>query len=583
MGNSMLYSILKDDKPENTIKKIKKIIDSLGLKLKEDFFIDNETYAPVSLRLSIKNYPNIGTNGKGTCKVNALASAYAEFIERLQNLILLPYNLKYLYMLPDKIERKTNISYDERFLQEYFHNKLLIYDKIKDEKGNYDNLLFCSFFGLKKQKVYNLPYNIICRIKGSNGMAAGNTLEEAIVQGLSEICERYAIKEILLNKRIMPDIPKTVYFRYEVIKNIINYLETNNFTVYIKDASLYGKIPVVAAIIEDTINNIFCISVGSHPSLPIAIERTLTEFTQGRLLSVFRKFNFIGYTCYSKEKLEYVSIENIYQSLLQHKIFYEKTSELEKLFFNKNYSYQFSDKAWIKENKFYTNKDLFKFLVNKVLNIAEDIYIRDVSFLKFPTVDIFVPQMSDVINYTYKNLLNENLDNFWSFYNKNINKENYNLDSLLKLAEIYSFTDYSKSKKIFNVPYEYIALLCSLVLKDSARVVKYIKIILGQNRLLNNYTDEQILTFYIIKDYYTYLNSGKAAQCIKEELKRKYNKNNLNYAFDVIEKLTFEMILDIVIKKEKTKSFRNKKFIEKLEESYKKNVPNQYDLRKLVY
>lgn len=577
----MLYSILKDDEPKNTVNIIKNILNDLHLELNEEVFIDDEKSSPVSVRLSLKNNYLIGTNGKGTSRENALASAYAEFIERLQNLILIPENLKYLYIIPDKTENENNIRSWDNKLKKYFNSKLTLYRKFKDRKGTYDKLLFCPFYSVKKQDVYSLPYNVISRIKGSNGMSAGNTLEEAIVQGLSEVCERYALRKIIINKKPLPSFPKETYLKYENIKRIINYFNDNGFNVHIKDASLDGKIPVVCSIIEDTKNNIFCPSFGAHPSLPIAIERTLTEFTQGLMLSKLRKVNLIGYPCYSKEKIKYTSSEDMYLSLFQRKIAYEKDSKVGKLFFDYEPSFNYFEGTWISENKSYNNKELLKFLTDKVLNIADDIYIRNVSFLGFPSVDIFVPELSDVIPYKEKQLLLENLDNLWAVYNQNPNKEDYNIHSLLQLAEKYSFNEISKSKKIFRVPFEYIALLCSIVLNDSGRAIKYVDVILGQNKYNQFYTEEQISTFKIIKDYYLYAKKSETADCIKSMLKKKYKKNDVDYAVQVIDELTYEMVLDIVLKKGKPKHFANKRLLKKLENKYKKNLPNQMLLKNI--
>jgi ribosomal protein S12 methylthiotransferase accessory factor YcaO len=36
-----------------------------------------------------------------------------------------------------------------------------------------------------------VPHNLLALCNGSTGLAAGNTIEEALTQGLSEICEHY--------------------------------------------------------------------------------------------------------------------------------------------------------------------------------------------------------------------------------------------------------------------------------------------------------------------------------------------------------------------------------------------------------
>lgn len=560
----MLYSILKDDEPKNTVEKIKKILKTLNINLEENFYVDNDCNAPISLRLNIKNNWHLGTNGKGTSKENALASAYAEFIERLQNLFLFDDYNDVVYLVPDKTKVEKTVNFDNENLEKYFNKKLLIHKKLKKNNEFYDENYLFPFFSIKEQKNYNIPYNILVRTKGSNGMAAGNTMEEALVQGLSEVCERYALKKIIEGELLLKEIPKESYLKYENIKKMILYYENNGFKIYIKDATLNGKVPVVCTIIEDIKNNIFCPSFGAHPSFPIAIERTLTEFAQGMMLSKFRKYNFIGYSFYSKEKLKYTSKQNIYKALFMHKVAFEKIPKFEKQFFDNNISSVIPDNTFILENKKYNNKELLSFLTNRILKFSDDIYIRDVSFLGFPSVDIFIPNITDIAEYNEKNIKNRMLDIYWSVYHKNSDKESYNIYSLLKLAELFSFTDTLTSSKVFQIPFEYIALLCSLVLKDSRKIIKYIDVIFGQNRIQENYEENQILTFKIIKDFYN-----------KKELHKKYKKADIDYALDVINNLTFDDVLNISIKKQKIKTLKMKMLFQKLERLYKKNMPNQ--------
>ncbi len=576
----MNYSILKDDKPENTVKRIKKILDDLNIELQEQFYINNDISAPESVRVILKDNLYIGTNGKGTSKENALASAYAEFMERLQNLILFSFE-KYMDIIPDRINDGKNIKFDNDNLNKYFKNKISVYKNIKSTNKNFDNFFCCPFFSVKKQKVYNLPYNIISRVNGSNGMASGNTLQEAIVQGLSEICERYAMREIILNKHPMAEISENIYLKYDNIKRIINYYNKKGFKVYIKDASLNGKLPVVCTVFEDTTNNIYSISFGSHPSLPIAIERTLTEFLQGIILKDNNQLQNLQYECYSSTKLRYTSLENIYHSSVHRRTFYERTAKLDKIFFNNDTTSSFYKDAFIQEDEFADNKILLEFLTNKVLNISDDIYIRDVSFLGFPSVYIFVPNMSDVYDYTRKFLSTKLLEFFWLRYSINSDKKYYNIENLLKHSEIYSFLNDLNSRIIFNVPSEYIALLCSIVLKKTNKIIKYTNIIFAQHRFVPYFTNEQLLTLKIIKEYYTSIKHNENTNSIISKLKEKYPKEEVNYALEVINELTFEMVMDIVVKKEKLKIFSNKKFIKKLSTAYNNNIPNQNDLKEL--
>ena len=84
----------KECKPEETVKKIKRILKKFKINVieKEIININNSFY---STRVELKEIKGVGTNGKGITKEYALASAYAEFMERLQSNFLLKSSFWY--------------------------------------------------------------------------------------------------------------------------------------------------------------------------------------------------------------------------------------------------------------------------------------------------------------------------------------------------------------------------------------------------------------------------------------------------------------------------------------------------------
>lgn len=566
----MQYSIIKDEKPVNTVEKIKKVLKSLKINLIEEYY--NENSIPVSVRLCFNNNRFFGTNGKGTCKINATASAYAEFMERIQNLYIHWNWYDISQIIPDRICVKKYVKYDNENIKKYFHKKVQIFEKLKKNNIHQEDLVLLPFYGVKTKNVTNLPYNIISKMKGTNGMAAGNTLEEALVQGLSEVCERYVVRKIFMEKLSLPDVPNELYLKYENIKKMIERFEQLGYKVVVKDASLNGLFPVICTIIEDPERNIFCPSFGAQPSLPLSIERSLTEFAQGKNLSLSKKSYF---SCYSKEKLKYAKTEKICMSMYLHKVAFEKTKELEKIFFNKEHSYEFSEKTWVLEDESISNKKLLNFLQKKILKTFDEIYVRDVSFLGFPSVDIFVPEMSEQLSYSEENFLARKLDMDWAQYYSSLDRFDYTLENLMNLADIYTVWDTLISEKIFNVSFEYVATLCAIAMDDAKRVIKYIGIMLGQNRLINNLSEDQRIVFEIIKKYYNYKKLNDNLDIIKEKLGKKYNIDSVEMALEVINGLDYETILQIVLKPLNVRKCKYKTLIKNLAHKYKKNLPNQ--------
>ena len=65
---------------------------------------------------------------------------------------------------------------------------------------------------------------------------------------------------------------------------------------------------------------------------------------------------------------------------------------------------------------------------------------------------------------------------------------------------------------------------------------------------------------------------------IIKKLIDKYNSDDIEYAIDIINELTYEMILDVVLKKHKSPKRKYKNLIEKLKRKYKNEALNQLAL-----
>ncbi|EWG98715.1 OsmC domain/YcaO domain-containing protein, partial [Halomonas sp. BC04] len=126
------------------------------------------------------------------------------------------------------------------------------------------------------------PSNLIENLYLSNGMSAGNTLQEAQVQCLSEILERAVKKQIIEEEIALPDVPQQVLAKYPAIVEGIQALEAQGFPVLVKDASLGGQFPVMCVTLMNPKTGGVFASFGAHPSFEVALERSLTELLQGR-------------------------------------------------------------------------------------------------------------------------------------------------------------------------------------------------------------------------------------------------------------------------------------------------------------
>lgn len=305
------YKKFKDSTPDETLFHIQSILHKIGLSTIHEW-IENEYEGCYSNRVSI--YPTqLGTNGKGTDRIFALTSGYAELMERIQNNILYIGELspedkayKGFVHFPDqalvsfeKIINEKNIFMDHLFKNlncTSMQEKINVLKSFANIKNGTDTESLCiPFVNLEKQRIEYLPQDILFAIHGSNGMSAGNTMEEALVQGLAEIFERYVNRKISLEHICPPSVPRDYLKEIPSLNALICQIEEDSkYRVVVKDCSLGKGFPVVAIVIVNQQTGTFGVKFASHPSFSVALERTLTEAFQGKKLEHFTAANSIG-------------------------------------------------------------------------------------------------------------------------------------------------------------------------------------------------------------------------------------------------------------------------------------------------
>ncbi|MES2317063.1 MAG: OsmC domain/YcaO domain-containing protein [Pseudomonadota bacterium] len=287
----------KDLPLEQTIANMSAILAGLGIKI-EIASWRNIVPNVWSLHIRDAHSPMCFTNGKGSTKESALASALGEFIERL--------NCNHFYggqfwgeeiasadyvhypserwFKPGKDDALPAEILDEHCLDIYNPDGELLGSHLYDTNSGNVERGICSLPYVRQSdgEVVYFPSNLIENLFVSNGMSAGNTLAEAQVQCLSEIFERAVKREILEGEMALPDVPQEVLARFPGILAGIAGLEEQGFPVLVKDASLGGIYPVMCVTLMNPRTGGVFASFGAHPSLEVALERSLTELLQGR-------------------------------------------------------------------------------------------------------------------------------------------------------------------------------------------------------------------------------------------------------------------------------------------------------------
>ena len=440
--------------PLETVNKIRGILSNIGILTKDNHTKNNKFF---SFRTNIA-YPdldsfNYGTNGKGTTYEYSLASGYAEFLERLQNNLLLPKR-KYSYKrFLDELDpnsqfvkkvREKNLELDYLFdkdeeywsiekLHAHWGDELRKIFKLSnhDDIGEFirqinpsEEVLMVPFFDVQTHESIYLPIELLWSATGSNGMCAGNTAQEAVLQGVCELFERYAIKEIYLKELTPPTIPYDAFKGSVAYENLHYILKENpNYEIIIKDCSLGLGLPVIGLIITDKEKHFFNFKLGSDFNPAIALERCINEVYQGTTYFKSIPFKFFD----KSQKPDYISdIDYMYLNLKN--TFVDSSGYWPASILSAKVSYPFTG---FNDKLGNTNEYDLDYSIKLIHNLGFNLYIRDNSKLNFPAYYVVAPGMSELV----KNKSNCTLLNLGSKLNYLCNMSNLTVEKAALLAD----------------------------------------------------------------------------------------------------------------------------------------------------
>ena len=406
----MKYDRKKETDPLRTIERARKILTDLDILTTEIWKNGAKDAKSYSLRLSAPEL-GVGTNGKGVTRRYTLASAYGEFMERLSNMVLLPLesisaedlNSEDFYYFPDeKIFTADEIAdatdpLSERICREFYRGRFLL-DINKEQRlavvkaylesapnANESKLIAWPYYSVKSGETVYLWNRYVAFLQGTNGMCAGNSPQEAIVQGMSEIFERYSNQTIMLSDIVPPEIPEEEYRQYDDIAAMADEIEAmGDYKIYFRDCSLGKGLPVVCAILIDRSHQKYRVCFGSHPLFPVAAERCLTELLQGFDPANEKDAEVCMVSMFDGDIFPFVNVSNHHTNGRGH---------FSRSFFYGTPSYEhtpFPDRSGM------DNDALFQYCMDLALSLSDDVLIRDVSYLGFNAYCIVVPGVSYV-------------------------------------------------------------------------------------------------------------------------------------------------------------------------------------------
>ena len=451
--------ILGKDKPlEETIAKMSAILAGLGMKI-EIASWRNIVPNVWSLHIRDAQSPMCFTNGKGSSKESALASALGEFIERL--------NCNFFYndqFWGEEIANAEFVHYpDEKWFQPGPNGELpveILDDYTREIYNPDDELLGTHLYdtnsGNMARGICSLPFvrqsdgetvyfpsNLIENLYLSNGMSAGNTLAEAQVQCLSEIFERAVKREILEGEIALPDVPQEILNQYPKIVAGIQGLEEQGFPVLVKDASLGGQFPVMCVTLMNLRTGGVFASFGAHPSFEVALERSLTELLQGRS---FEGLNDLPQPTFSSNA---VTEPN---NFVEH--FIDSSGVVSWRFFSAKADYDFE--AWdFTEDGQASNAEQAQALFNILQDLDKEVYMAVYEHLGATACRILVPGYSEI--YLVEDLVWDNTNKALLFREDILNLHRLNdeqLEVLVERLEEVEVDDYTEIKTLIGIEFD---------------------------------------------------------------------------------------------------------------------------------
>ncbi|MCK0525746.1 MULTISPECIES: 30S ribosomal protein S12 methylthiotransferase accessory factor YcaO [unclassified Anaerobiospirillum] len=406
----------KDAALEDTLSRFKKVASELKIDLVEEQWL-NPLPDLWSVHLAVANCPAIFSNGKGSTRDAALCSAYGEIFERLathmsfSDFYLGQENAEARFVhFPD--EKWTPVSEDDeksnaipndvlnvKLRELYGNNGSLTLENLVDIQSCSFERGVCSipFTNARNGEIVYFPVNLLDNLYASNGMSAGNTEYEALVQGLSEVIERYVKARIIREGLCLPEVPEKIIEKYPRSWANFKALQSDELKCIVYDASLGGQYPVVCVVLFNQSNGTCVASFGSHPIFEVALDRTITELMQGRTFSDLDGFDEPSFDLEQTSGI--INIES-------H--FVDSTGLLPMMMFKKQPMFKFV--AWDFDGSTHDQYKALRYIIDK---LGFDIYIRTYQNLGVPVYRIIVPGMSEI--YPFDDLIYNNTNAYIIF------------------------------------------------------------------------------------------------------------------------------------------------------------------------
>jgi ribosomal protein S12 methylthiotransferase accessory factor len=355
--------------PEVTLSRVEKALPAAGITRVADITRLDRIGIPVfsSIRPTAGKGAVSVYNGKGATPIEARVSAIMEGIERFSGelgerpLIVARYRELAAtgnvldpreLILPEKADPEMPLPWVEG------------YDIVRDEE-----------ILVPASAVFHplpMDYPQLFRTT-TNGLASGNTREEAVFHALMELVERDAWSLVEATRITGPRVTE---IHDPLGKDLLSRFSAADVAVHVKDITSGMGIPTFAAVSDDVMlkdPSLLTIGMGTHTSSRIALLRALTEVAQSRLTQI------------------HGAREDAPTADFRKQIGYERTKRLNKYWFDAVSEEAFSDVASFDSDDFLTD---IRFTIDRLKKCGlTRVIVTDLTRpeVEVPVVRVIVP------------------------------------------------------------------------------------------------------------------------------------------------------------------------------------------------
>ncbi|MFZ5448187.1 MAG: YcaO-like family protein [Thermodesulfobacteriota bacterium] len=270
--------------PEETIRRVRARLGQLDMKLLQETMRIDSGRLDIPVYLSIlgvdarRVVPTHKQMGKGATPVQAEASALMELVERFSFFTYIEAGPLDYGRPRDLQGRALPFSYLTRSLFDSSSEAAAAARLYEDWP-----LYFVPATNLTRGQAVYLPIHWFYLIEEYNGPAAGNCLEEAILQGLCEVVERH-VGSVISHDRLPTPVIDPDSVTDPAARELLEKFKRNGIVLHLRDFSMDTGIPTVAALAYDPAtfpaDSEIVFAAGTTTDPTKSLVRALTEVAQ---------------------------------------------------------------------------------------------------------------------------------------------------------------------------------------------------------------------------------------------------------------------------------------------------------------